>query len=327
MTNNSQNNDEIKSTNPLSIIEDKYSEKNLTNTEAQTIQKTLNDEDFNYEEQDNMDEEVSKEMIYKLQEIVGTAPRLELTIKESLFFKEEKVIKINALGLEEKSLRSDKDGYTYFGIIPPYDEKNIKKIDFSTGDGTINLNNTNENNTIHYGRQFRIRFDLNDNCYYIKDCSGGKGYGTFMKVINEMKIKDSTLINIGNYYIVFTLGVDELEPEENNNIYELEKEKILSVKVFGGELINYSYAFNQSQTNKILIGSNEDCNIFINDNLLDGIHCNIEYKKSEGWLINDGYNNKASESGTWICLSEETKIFEGMVIQSNQNIYQCNIVE
>ena len=26
-------------------------------------------------------------------------------------------------------------------------------------------------------------------------------------------------------------------------------------------------------------------------------------------------------------LSEETKIFEGMLIQSNQNIYQCHLIE
>ena len=78
----------------------------------------------------------------------------------------------------------------------------------------------------------------------------GRGYGTFMKVINEIKIKDNTLINIGNNYIVFTLGVDSLEPEENNIITN-EKEKVLSVKVFRGELTNYSYAFNQSQFKKI----------------------------------------------------------------------------
>ena len=35
-----------------------------------------------------------------------------------------------------------------------------------------------------------------------------------MKVIDEMKIKDNTLINIGNNYLVFTLGVDELDPRK-----------------------------------------------------------------------------------------------------------------
>lgn len=147
-----------------------------------------------------------------------------------------------------------------------------------------------------------------------------------MKLINEMKIKDNTLINIGNYYVVFTLGVDELEPEKSN-IISHEKEKILSVKVFGGELVNYSYAFSQRQFNKIYIGKNEDCNIVLDDNLLDNIHCTIEYKKEIGWVINDGDSQNKTENGTWISLSEEAKIFEGMIIQSNQNIYHCHIIK
>ena len=60
-----------------------------------------------------------------------------------------------------------------------------------------------------------------------------------------MKIKDNKLINIGNNYIVFTLGVDELEPNENEDDIDEEIEKVLSVKVFRGELINYSYVFNK----------------------------------------------------------------------------------
>ena len=310
-------------------IEDKYSDKNLTNTEAQTIQRTLNDEDINFND-NNIDEKVSEEIINKLKNIVNTAPKLELKILESLYFQEGFTIKINALGLIEKSLRHIKDGNTFFGIISSNDEQNSKNIDFSTGNEKIenqsNKDNNDNNIHINYGRQFVIRYDLDDNCYFIKDCSMSSGYGTFMKIINEIKIKDNTLINIGNNYLVFTFGVDSLEPEENDIITN-EKEKILSIKVFRGELTNYSYVFNQSQIDKIYIGNNEECNIVLNDNLSDDFHCSIEYKKDIGWVICDGYHNKYSENGTWICLSEETKITEGMIIQSNQNIYQCHIIE
>ena len=99
------------------------------------------------------------------------------------------------------------------------------------------------------------------------------------------------------------------------------------MKVFGGELVNYSYVFNQSQINKILIGKAEKCNIVVNDEILDDIHCVIEFKDKKGWTLIDGYENKNSVNGTWISLSEETKIFEGMLIQSNQNIYQCHLIE
>ena len=232
------------------------------------------------------------------------------------------------MGLVGKSLRNKKDGNTYFGILSPKKENNDINIDFSTIDFLNNINNFKDND-IQYGRQFKIRFDINENCYFIKDCSYGSGYGTFMKIINETKIKDNTLINIGDNYVVFTLGVDDnYENSENvENVENIENEKVLGIKVFRGEINNYSYVFNQKQTKKITIGKNENCNIVLEDNILDDIHCTIEYKKLLGWFINDGYNNKKSENGTWLGFSEETKIFEGMIIQSNQNIYECHIIK
>ena len=258
-------------------------------------------------------------MISQLEKIVSKAPKLELIIKDSLYLEIGLKIKINALGLVGKSLRNKKNGYTYFGIVLP-DEENNNDIDFSTIDFTNNIINMKDNQILS-GRQFRIRFDINKNCYFIKDCSYGQGYGSFMKIINEMKIKDNTLINIGDNYLVFTFG----NPDSEINVNNIENEKILSVQVFSGEKNNYYYGFNQKEINKILIGNNENCNIALNDNLLDDVHCNIEYKRGLGWIINDGYKNKKSERGTWLCLREETTIFEGMIINSNQNIYECHI--
>ena len=270
-------------------------------------------------DKDNDEEEISPELISKLEKIQNKAPKLELIIKDSLYLEIGLKIKINALGLVLKSLRNKKDGNTYFGILSPEKKNNDIDIDFSTIDFLNNINNFKDND-IQYGRQFKIRFDINENCYFIKDCSYGSGYGTFMKIINETKIKDNTLINIGDNYVVFTLGVDD-------NFENIENEKVLSIKVFRGEINNYSYVFNQKQIKKITIGKNENCNIVLEDNILDDIHCTIEYKKKLGWFINDGYDNKKSENGTWLGLSEETKIFEGMIIQSNQNIYECHIIK
>jgi len=224
--------------------------------------------------------------------------------------------------LENESLRKIKDGKTYFGLISPNNENVNKKIDFNTGNNDI----INTSSDIHYGLQFRIKFDIKENGYFIRDCPFGNGYGTFMKVYKEMIIRDNTLINIGENYIVLTFGIDEIDPEEND-IIDNDKLNILSVKVFRGELVNYSYVFNQSQIKKILIGKNDNCNIVLSDELVDDVHCVIEFKDKKGWFIKDGYENKNSENGTWISLSEETKIFEGMLIQSNQNIYKCHLIE
>ena len=159
----------------------KYSDKNLTNTEAQTNQKTLNTEEINFEFEDNLDEKVSEEIISKLKNIVDTASKLELTIKESLYLKEGLVIKINALGLLDKSLRNKKDGNTYFGILSPNEESNDKKIDFSTGNST---------NLVESGRQFCIKFDLNENCYMIKD--------SLIKLMEEIKDEKGRIIRTKN---------------------------------------------------------------------------------------------------------------------------------
>jgi len=307
---------------PQNDIEVSSSERNLTNTQDQTMKKIPNENDILIDQDNSINEEVSEETISKLNKIITQAPKLELTIVASLFLEENLKIKINCKGLEDNSLRNIKDGKTYFGLVSPTNENINKKIDFNTGNNDI----INTNNDVHYGLQFRIKFDINNFCYFVKDCSFGNGYGTFMKVYKEMHIKDNTLINIGGNYIVLTFGVDEIEPEDNDTI-DNEKENILSVKVFGGELVNLSYVFNNSQINKILIGKGENCNIVLNDELLDDVHCVIEFKEKKGWLINDGYENKNSENGTWISLSEETKIFEGMLIQSNQNIYQCHLIE
>ena len=296
-----------------------YSERNLTNTQDQTIKKNENNI-LSLDSEDSINVDIPNEIKIRLNEIKNKAPKLELIIVESLFLDENLKIKINATGLETGSLRNKKDGFIYFGLLSPIDENINKKIDFNTGNNDI----INSKNDIHYGLQFRIKFDIDEYCYYIKDYSFGNGYGTFMKVYREMKIKDNTLINIGNNYIVLTFGVDELEPEENDTIDE--NQKILSVKVFRGELVNYSYVFNQTQINKILVGKAENCNIVLNDDLLDDIHCVIEFKNKKGWMISDGYDKKNSENGTWICLSEETKVFEGMLIQSNQNIYKCHLI-
>ena len=296
-----------------------YSERNLTNTQDQTIKKNENNI-LSLDSEDSINVDIPNEIKIRLNEIKSKAPKLELIIVESLFLDENLKIKINATGLETGSLRNKKDGFIYFGLLSPIDENINKKIDFNTGNNDI----INSKNDIHYGLQFRIKFDIDEYCYYIKDYSFGNGYGTFMKVYREMKIKDNTLINIGNNYIVLTFGVDELEPEENDTIDE--NQKILSVKVFRGELVNYSYVFNQTQINKILVGKAENCNIVLNDDLLDNIHCVIEFKNKKGWMISDGYDKKNSENGTWICLSEETKVFEGMLIQSNQNIYKCHLI-
>ena len=43
--------------------------------------------------------------------------------------------------------------------------------------------------------------------YYLKDL--GHGFGTFIKITEWSEIKNNFLLNIGENYIVFTLGLEE----------------------------------------------------------------------------------------------------------------------
>jgi hypothetical protein len=77
--------------------------------------------------------------------------------------------------------------------------------------------------------------------YYIKDL--GNGFGTFVKIQSESLLKDNSLINIGDSYLVCTMGVEddtvmsEYASENNIKIPSLgnrDSSEMLNVKIFSG---------------------------------------------------------------------------------------------
>lgn len=219
------------------------------------------------------------------------------------------------------SLRNNLDGYTFFGIYSKNANKN-QSVDFS-------IIPIDENNpSLDYGRQFLIKFDIYDLCYIIKDLSSGAGVGTFWKMEkNGEKIKDNFLINIGNNFLVFTLGGDETETGENNTT---ENDILLGIKVFGDENKKDIIYFNPSQKEKILIGKNNECDIILNDENLFDIHCIVEYKDKNGWVINGENiddNDNSINKNIWISLNEDKHIYNGMVIRTSNMVFKCNLVD
>lgn len=247
----------------------------------------------------------------------STAQNLNIEIINSLIMPKGLIIKINALGMTENSLRNAFDGHTYFGYLNDLTNNNQidflvkQKEDIPTEDKLI-------------GRHFRIKYNPDENVYSIKDF--GCGYGTFMKILTQIQIKDSYLINLGNSYIVCTFGVEELDVDEQtiNN-----PQNFLNIKVFSGNSKKEPYFFNPEQTNKIYIGRDVECDIIIDDNLLSRIHCTLEFI-DDIWMITDGKNtddgkNKPSTNGSWLYLIEETEIYNEMIFKSNQNVYKCTL--
>ena len=172
----------------------------------------------------------------------------------------------------------------------------------------------NEYDEKFIGIHFMIRYDENKCKYYIKDL--GSGYGTFIKLINPLKITNNLLINIGESFIVFNLD------DDNKNI---------SLKLFTGDEQSetYEYTFNKKI---ITIGRDKDSDVFIDDKLLSRKQCYIYYQEDENddnnnytWFINDGdVNGKKSTNDTWIYSIKDTLIYDQMIFKTNHNLFRCN---
>ena len=238
---------------------------------------------------------------------------LNLIILNSFKLEKGFSILINPLGMVKNSLRKSKDGITYFGYVKNIENNRNNLIDF-----LIEPNGNYESKFV--GRHFKIFYNQNDFKYYIQDC--GNGYGTFLKIEKNAKIKNNSLISIGNSYLV--CEVNSSENHVNN---------IIKIKIFSGikeENIKFDYTFNSLEKQNIIIGRNFNCDIKIDDDLLSRINSTLIYKENE-WFLYDGNYIKNPDSkstnGTWIYLIEETEIYDNMIFKSNQNLWNCKLIE
>ena len=226
------------------------------------------------------------------------------------------------------SKREKKDGITYFGY---QDGDSLVDYQLKNGDSYFNED-------IFNGRHFMIKFNPDDLNYYIKDL--GKGFGTFIKIQEWTEIKNNLLLNIGENFIVFSLGEEENEEkekeelnEDNNDIKNenVENDICLNIKIFNME---NQKIFTLSPDNcPATIGRNSDNSIVIDDDMLSRFHCTIDFDKNK-WYIQDGYAKnglqeeeiKKSTNGSWIYAYDEIKITDKKIFKSNHNLFICNLV-
>jgi hypothetical protein len=131
------------------------------------------------------------------------------------------------------------------------------------------------------------------------------------------------MINIGETFLVFNIEALHLSPPR------------LTVKKFSGSdngnikyFIIRSFEAAEFVNDYILVGRKKTSDIFIEDFLLSKIQCSIFYDLVSGWTIHDGdfRSQKESMNGTWLYLSEEFEIFNGMVFKYNQTLIQVGII-
>ena len=92
----------------------------------------------------------------------------------------------------------------------------------------------------------------------------------------------------------------------------------------------FDYTFNAIEKQNIIIGRNFNCDIKIDDDLLSRVNSTLIYKENE-WYLYDGNYIKNPESkstnGTWIYLIDETQIYDNMIFKSNQNLWNCKLID
>ena len=113
-------------------------------------------------------------------------------------------------------------------------------------------------------------------------------------------LKNNTLINIGDSYIVcqFGLNEDTLMSESHfdnkliGNSMNSEHINMINIKIFSGNK-RYDPLNFQPTKSQIKFGRSEDCEVTIDDCMLSRVHCSIEYKENFGWIIRDGYQSSS----------------------------------
>ena len=161
---------------------------------------------------------------------------------------------------------------------------------------------------------FKIFYDNDKNLYYIIDL--GVGYGTFYKINEEVAIKENTIVNIGESYLVFSFQKENMDKNDEIN------EDDLFLKIYSSEG-EYSPILIQNEDRVFEIGRSEKCDIYIQDKMLSRIHCILFYADNN-WYIKDGNENgNLSTNGTWVYANEKTEIKEGMKFKSNSCNFLC----
>ena len=261
--------------------------------------------------------------INKIKRVYSKSKKLKLEVMT--YHSSEKCIiaEIDPFGYIN-SERKKKDGITYFGS-QAQNSGGIFEVDF------VMENKDNYYEDAFNGRHFMIKFNPDDLNYYIKDL--GRGFGTFIKIQDWTELKNNLLLNIGENYVVFSLGEDEEEEEDEKEMDDANKnDNSLNIKIFSMNSQQKIYKFLPSDC-PVTIGRSSENTIYIDDDMLSRIHCTIDYN-NEKWYINDGFvkggeqeeEMKKSTNGSWIYAYDELPITDKMIFKANHNLFICNLI-
>jgi hypothetical protein len=266
--------------------------------------KSLNEPEINhYQVKTNINESYSN-----IKDLI-----LEIEVENS---NSKDVIKITSAGLpnSKRTKKDENDNYVYFGQKSQNEEENSKIDYFLLGEvekTTEISDKKSENEEAKKNLFFRVYYNFDMGLYYIKDMGGG--YGTFYKIEEEIIIKEKSLVNIGETYLLFSFN-------KGNKFKDLNDDDLI-IKVYSNKIEEQIVVKNT--TKEYLFGRAEKCDFVIEDKMLSRIHCIIYYLENN-WYIKDGNaTGQESTNGTWIFLQEDMEIKEGMKFKSNNCTFNC----
>ena len=229
---------------------------------------------------------------------------LFIEILNSTFLPREMCLEISPNGLTT-SLREAWDGVVYFGYV---NDNTYEKNDF------LLSNERPEDVTPEQkGRHFMIYYDKYESSYFLKDLN--LGFGCFV-MKNEFELLDSTLVQIGNTYLVIEIN-------------KLLNSTRMVIKPFSSYVKADPVHFLPSMS-PITIGRSDKCSMYIKDELLSRFHCEIRLSEDGTWILRDGFYStdgscKESLNATWVFASENTKVEEGMIFKYNYNLFRVSL--
>ena len=227
-------------------------------------------------------------------------PKLLLRIIESTSLPSGTVLKINASGLEN-SKRGKSDFKTFIGS--QLCDKGEIINDFVINEEAQGM-----------GKQhLLIKFNLTSNRYTISDL--GDGTGTFVKISNDLLLKDGYIISFGNSHMKISANAPGLVCDDK-----------LSIKFLEGPKSGEEFFFSPHD-DLVLIGRMTDCRIKFEDSNMSRYQCNIVFHQGRGWVLRDGANSKNSTNGTWIYVEEEFEIVDKMLFKAGKTLFEASLEE
>ena len=194
----------------------------------------------------------------------------------------------------------------------------------------------------------RISFNIEDMCFKIMDL--GVGLGTYSRLDHHGKpliLRSNQIINVGASILLVSVadGIDEETTPalaDRTNLPRVVgsaqgRVPLLKLKVIGGP--SYGRIFCRSpfsEQRKHVLGRVDDCDIYLSDQILSKRHCSFQFvwnssddiTKSDTlgyWVLRDGFNSP-SLNGTWVYLSEDTKITNKMVFKASEILFEATAV-